>query len=295
MPKTKTLTYLALLFSVAVWGMSFVWTSQLLTFGFPPISIVFFRLLIAATFIILVSLAMGKLEIPKRKDVGLFFLMALFEPFLYFIGETFGIQRTSPTLASVIVSTIPLFSPFVAYYLYRERLSFANGLGIVISIIGVCLVIFHRGGETGLTLSGLLLLALAIVAAVFYSAIVKLLSGGYSPYTIVSYQNTIGALYFLPLFLWFDYDTVKSISFTLDDLFPLVMLAVVASGVAFIFFVNAIAKLGMTRTNMFITLIPVLTAVFASMLGLEELSLLRVLGIVIVIAGLILSQRKVRT
>ncbi len=292
MTKAKTLTYLMLLFSVAVWGMSFVWTGQLLNFGFPAMSIVFLRLIAAAIFLLAISAILGKLQRPKRKHLSLFFLMALFEPLLYFLGETYGILKTSPTIASVIVSTVPLFTPILAYSFYRERISFGNFIGIVISILGVALVIFHKGIYTGLTIEGLLLLGLAVVSAIFYSAVVKRLADNYNPYTIVVFQNGIGALYFLPLFLIMDFQDFIAMKFTLHDFMPLIMLAVFASGIAFVFFVNAIAKLGMTRTNMFITLIPVMTAVFASLMGLEELTVLRFLGIVTVVLGLILSQRK---
>lgn len=288
--KSKVGVYILLLFSVAIWGMSFVWTGQLLNVGFPVLSIVFLRLLMASLLLLAITPGLRKLQRIKKEDVTVFFLLALFEPFLYFIGETYGIVKTSPTVASVVVSTIPLFSPIAAFYFYRERITIRNFIGIAISIGGVCLVIFHQGIDTNLHIDGILLLALATASAVFYSAVIRKLASKYNALTIVTYQNMIGALYFLPLFLFVDYNDLRLLSFGWQELYPLSMLAILASGVAFVFFVNAIGVLGMTRANMFTTLIPVLTAIFAFMVGLEMLTPLRVAGIVVVVAGLVLSQ-----
>ena len=59
---------------------------------------------------------------------GLFLLMALFEPFIYFLGESYGLLYVSSTVAAVIVATIPLISPLFAWYFFREKLNFQKDL-----------------------------------------------------------------------------------------------------------------------------------------------------------------------
>ena len=90
------------------WGMSFVWTSILMK-SFQPVSIIFIRLVISSLFLFGVSLIFRKWERVQRSDYLLFFLSAVFNPFLYFLGENYGLKYSSPTIASVIIATIRFF------------------------------------------------------------------------------------------------------------------------------------------------------------------------------------------
>lgn len=294
MSNIKRFIYFFPLVYGSIWGMSYIWTNELLDFGFSFATILIFRLVISTTLLVTYLLATKTFERIKKKDIKWFMLLALVEPFLYFICETFGLKRTSPTIASVIISTIPLFVPIAAYYFYKERLTTMRFIGIIVSIGGVCMVIFHKGGETILSVSGILFLLGAVTCAVMYNTIIKRLSDTYSPVTIVATQNFIGALYFLPLFLTFEYEDFKQLAFGWQQLRPLLMLGIFASSIAFIFSVYTVKTLGMNRASVFSTLIPVMTAIFAFLLGVEDLSVMKIAGIMVVIFGLILSQTKKR-
>ena len=54
-------------------------------------------------------------------------MLALFEPFLYFLGESFGLTYVSATVGSVLISTIPVFATIGAWLIFREKLK-ANKL-----------------------------------------------------------------------------------------------------------------------------------------------------------------------
>jgi drug/metabolite transporter (DMT)-like permease len=71
---------------------------------------------------------------------------------------------------------------------------------------------------------------------------------------------------------------------------PVIKLAVFGSLLAFVLFIDAIRVIGVTRANVFINLIPVLTAIFSYFILNEQFSVIRIAGVIIVIAGLILSQ-----
>jgi len=88
-----------------------------------------------------------KMEKTKRKDYRYLLLLAFFEPFLYFLGESFGVRLVSSTIADVIVSIIPVFSGLVAIYFFREKFSIPNLTGVTTAILGVGLVIFNPGFE----------------------------------------------------------------------------------------------------------------------------------------------------
>ncbi|MDR0659727.1 MAG: DMT family transporter [Prevotellaceae bacterium] len=290
MPNLKKFIYLFPLVYATIWGMSYIWTNQLLGFGFEVATIVLSRLVISATLLFTFLFITRTFERIKKKDIKWFLMLAFFEPFLYFICETNGLRKTSPTISAVIISTIPLFIPIAAYYFYREKLTVSRFIGTVVSIGGVCLVLFHQGGETILSISGIMFLIAAVFCAVMYNTILKRLSGSHSPVTIVATQNLIGAFYFLPLFLTMEGEGFAHLNIGWAQLQPLLMLSVFASSIAFILSVYTIRTLGMNRACVFSTLVPVMTAVFAFFFGVEDLTLVKLLGIGCVIGGLILTQ-----
>lgn len=286
---TNGLVYLGISFSMICWAFSFVWYKLALEY-MQPLTLVLFRLMISSVFLFPFAFMLGKLQKIKRSDYRIFLLLAFFEPLLYFLGEVNGVQRVSSTLAAVIISTIPLFSPFVAWLFSGDRISPLNFAGIVISVAGVALVVDHPGFSWSGSITGILLLLLAVASALGYSVVIARISKRYNSITITAVQNLIGVVYFLPLFFQFEYADFHQVNFTPDLIRPLVYLSVFASSLAFVTFVYGVQKLGITRSNIFVNLIPVFTAVFAWFILKDPLYLSNMLGILIVVAGLFLSQ-----
>ena len=125
------------------WGFTFV-AFKYANESFRPITIVFLRLFVSIFFLFGFALLFKRLGQIRRKDQKWFLLMALFEPFFYFLGEAFGLTLVTATVGAVIISTIPLFVPFASYLLYRERLTLLNRIGLVISFGGVLMVILDK-------------------------------------------------------------------------------------------------------------------------------------------------------
>lgn len=287
------IVYGSIISAVIFWGFSFIWTNSLLKQNFPPIALVFFRMLFAAILLFIVSLAARKIERVHKKDFGWFLLLVLLEPFIYFIGETFGLQIVnSPTLGSIIIATIPIFALIPGMLVYKEKITAINVIGVFVTLPGILLVVFDKGAISVDHYWGIFLLFIAVFAAVGYSVVVKRLARTYNSYTIATYQHILGALYFLPLFLIYDYDTFSVSMFTPQVLQPLLFLAILCSCTAFILFINSIKALGIARANIFTTLVPAISACGAYMLGQESLNLMKIAGITIVIAGVIVAQRE---
>ncbi|PKP37626.1 MAG: hypothetical protein CVT97_04950 [Bacteroidetes bacterium HGW-Bacteroidetes-14] len=287
------IVYGSIISAVIFWGFSFIWTNSLLKQNFPPIALVFFRMLFAAILLFIVSLAARKIERVHKKDFGWFLLLVLLEPFIYFIGETFGLQIVnSPTLGSIIIATIPIFALIPGMLVYKEKITAINVIGVFVTLPGILLVVFDKGAISVDHYWGIFLLFIAVFAAVGYSVVVKRLARTYNSYTIATYQHILGALYFLPLFLIYDYDTFSVSMFTPQVLQPLLFLAILCSCTAFILFINSIKALGIARANIFTTLVPAISAFGAYMLGQESLNLMKIAGITIVIAGVIVAQRE---
>lgn len=122
------------------WSFSFVWI-KIVYEAYGPLTTVLLRLLISTGLMLIFTILTRKLQVIKSGDFKLFILLAFFEPFLYFMGESYGLKYVSSTVASVIVATIPLFSPIAAWYFYKEKLSRTNLYGLIITFLGVSLVV----------------------------------------------------------------------------------------------------------------------------------------------------------
>ena len=105
----KFRTYGAVVLSMIFWSFSFIWFKIANEF-FKPITIVFIRLLIATTLLTAYLIITKKFMKIRKEDRRLFVMLAMFEPFFYFLGESFGLTYVSSTVGSVVISTIPVFA-----------------------------------------------------------------------------------------------------------------------------------------------------------------------------------------
>jgi drug/metabolite transporter (DMT)-like permease len=226
----------------------------------------------------------------RKEDRRYFVMLAMFEPFLYFLGESFGLTYVSATVGSVIISTIPVVATAGAWLFLRERLSALNYAGIILSFLGILVFILDKDGVLSFNIKGLVLLSFAVVSAVGYNLTLSRLVGHYSPVYIVNVQNVLGALFFLPVFLIFDLKPFIYASHSFESFKPIIELSVFASCGAFIFYAYSARNLGITKANVFTNCIPVFTAFFSFILIDEKLTLQNITGMGIVIAGLFLSQ-----
>ena len=271
------------------WSFSFIWF-KVANETFRPITIVFIRLVISVilltTFLVLTKNFMK----IRKKDRKLFLMLAVFEPFLYFLGESFGLTYVSATVCSVLISTIPVFATIGAWLIFREKLKVINYAGIILSFIGVLVFILNSDGTISFNIKGLALLLLAVLSAVGYNLTLSRLVGTYTPVYIVNVQNVIGAVLFLPLFLILDLRHFIETPFTFELFKPIIELAVFASCGAFILFAYSVKNMGITKANVFSNCIPVFTALFSFILLGEKLTFQNIAGMAIVIIGLFLSQ-----
>jgi drug/metabolite transporter (DMT)-like permease len=285
--------YPIIILSMIFWGMSFVWTSIVFKY-YNPITTIFIRLVLSTVILSLFIYFTGQFESLKKEDRKLFLLSSLFNPFLYFLGENFGLQQTSPTISAVIIAMIPLFAPLAAFLLLKERISWLNISGIIISFFGIAIMLVNPDLSLNASPTGVLLLLCAVAAAVIYSVFLKKLTQKYSSLTIITYQNALGVMYFLPLFLFFDYDHFITVVPTRELISSLLQLSVFASSLAFIFFTMTVKELGVSRTNVFSNLIPVFTAIFSAIFINEIFTANKIAGMAIVILGVMISQIRKR-
>ena len=281
--------YLFAVLSMLFWGLSFVWFIIVVQW-YDPITIIFLRLMISGLLMILFMLVTRSWQTIKRKHLKYFLLLSFFQPFCYFLGESFGLTMVSSTIASVIIATIPLFSPFAAYFMVKEKVTVHIIAGILVSFAGILLMLFNPDFSLSASPKGVLLLFLAVMAAIAYSVIIRKISHEYNPVTIITHQNLIGAIYFLPLFLVFDFKHFITVKPTWELVSAMLQLAVFASTLAYVFYIIAIKGMGMIKANIFTNLIPVFTGIFSFFILDEKFTAFKIAGMFLVMLGVLVSQ-----
>lgn len=292
---TNLLTYLVSVFAIILWGISYIWTDMLIALEIPVFYFVFIRIFLAGIILFLLNATKGRIMRIQRQDLPKFLLLALCEPFIYFLCETYGLKETgSPTLSAMIIATIPVFSIGAGVLFFKEKVSLLNVAGILLSIFGICLVVMSKDEIGQNVILGIILLLVAVLSEVGHASITKSLSSNYTSQTIVMYQFLIGSVYLLPLFIFKGLDDFSMRYLSADVLYPIFCLAFLCSSMAFSLWVSTIKRLGVAKSGIFSALIPVVAAIVAWILGRENLDLRQVAGILVSTIGVIMSQQPSR-
>lgn len=286
--KATLKVHLSALVAMLFWGMSYIWSKQVFeTLG--PGTTVFFRLIISSAFLALLLYFTNSFQKIQKKHFKLFLLTSLFNPFLYFVGESYGLNLVSPTISAVIIATIPVFTPIATRIFTNERLTTLNIIGLLVSFTGIIVMLVDKNFTLTASPLGILFLFGAVISAIIYSLFLKKTTEHYPALTIVWGQNTIGIFYFLPLFLM---ETSGKVPLgTLSQvMMPLVLLGVFASSMAFVLFTYTVSKIGVSRSNIYTNLISVFTAFFSFLILGEQFIPSKIAGMLLVILGVSLSQ-----
>ncbi len=295
-------SYIGVVVAMIVWSSSFILTKIGLE-SFPPVMLVTIRITIAVALLFLLGIGTGTLTKIENKNHLLLFLVAGFiQPFGYFVCEAYGLEQVSPTVASVILSTIPVFTPLIAFIMIRERVSLLNIVGLVISLSGVLMILLNKGDNLEMNTLGLVCLFGAVLSGIIYAVMLRRVPTTYSNVTTIFYIHLFSLLFFIPTFIVVDLigvgsgESIIGMEYNgdsvLKSLSAIVVLAAFASVMSFVLFCKAVRDIGATKANAFCNIMPISTALVMWFLFGEQLSWVKWIGIFVVIAGLFISQMK---
>ena len=279
---------LLLSFMTILFGLSFVATKQALA-GLGIFQVVFFRHIIALVILTtLVWKQREKLYIAQR-DRWHFLVLTLIEPVGYFVFETAGVRYTSPSMVSIIIATIPVFSLIFGFWMLKEKAHPVAFVGILISLLGVYYVVSVQS-ESFLApnpfLGNLMTLGAAISAGL-YNALCRRLTRTYSPWTITYYQAIVASLVFFPLMI-FESVTMPQIIIDWKIIISVLYLAAGSSVAAYLILNYSLSRLPTYQVATFANLIPVVTISASWLVYNELLSGSQFGGAFIVIVGIFL-------
>ena len=275
------------------WGVSFIFTKELfLTEEHLTVTVLIaMRLAIATLVMVPLLLLTRKMQKIKKSDIKWFLLLALCEPFIYHLCETTGVQLVSGSLASVIVATIPLFVPFGIWVAYHKKPKSTVLVGVTLSLIGVSVMLIGGEGLRG-NIKGMLFLTGAVAIAVVYTLLLVKVVDHYNPLVITTWQNIIGLAYFIPLALCFDARQIPLLSYSPKMLTLLLSLCICCSTFAYSFYIHGVRRLGAAEACIFNNTIPIFSLIAAVIMGQETYGWAKLVGIVVVIAGVIIAQKE---
>ena len=270
---------------------------------FSPLTLIVLRFSLAILLMLLVGLlfrgheVLGLQRVDKR-DIPLFVLGGLFQPFLYFIFETYTYQSfASPTIAEAMLSTQPIMAPILAFIILREKVTRNNVVGILLSTVGMLLLLLVGANNFALGNPwGVLLAIVTVSMSVGYTIILRRIPTRYSSLSIVFYVQLVALVLFYAVWGVFDrqslQDTIAPLSADITPVVAVGYLAVFASVTAFILFCYTVRQIGVTRANVFNNVRPVFTALLMWVIFDEQLPIWKWVGIIVIVIGLFISQKQ---
>lgn len=194
--KQRILPYVTALLTSFIFGLSFLFSKRALTVA-SPFALLSFRFL--AAFLVMTILILFKIIKVNYKNKPLKWLIILgfTEPVIYFIFETYGIQRTASSVGGLMISLIPIAVTVLAAYFLREKPTLKQIGFIVTSVAGVALIaVMDSSSSTSSSAIGILLLLGAVLSAAFFNIISRKISKYYSPMEITYFMMFLGSVCF---------------------------------------------------------------------------------------------------
>ncbi|MDE7286130.1 MAG: DMT family transporter [Lachnospiraceae bacterium] len=205
MENKKTAGHLAALFTIIVWGTTFISTKVLLV-DFSPVEILFFRFVMG--FAALFLACPHRLKVVSRRQEATFALAGLCGICLYYLLENIALTYTMASNVGVIISVAPFFTAILSrLFLKAEGKLRANFfIGFVVAMTGVVLISFN-GSKLELNPMGDVLAVLAAFVWACYSILTRKISSfGYL--VILTTRRTFfyGILFMIPALFLFDFE-----------------------------------------------------------------------------------------
>jgi drug/metabolite transporter (DMT)-like permease len=287
------LVFLALGF---FWGSSYLWIKIGLEGGLPPLTLIAGRLVLGGLFLGVV-VALARQELPRSARMyGHLLVMSVVNIVLPFILITVGEQSIDSALAAILNATVPLTVIILApMFLPDERITPARIAGLAVGFAGVILLVapdLVNLSDSDLT-GELMMLGSSICYGIgnVYS---RRNVHGLRPMIPALFQVTFAALIVVPLALLVD-RPFQEVTPTPGAIAAILWLGILGSGLAYLCYFTLLQRWGATRTSMVAYLLPVVGILLGALVLGDPVTLNRIAGTALVIAGIALVNSAAAT
>ena len=282
--------------TVAIWGSTFVFTKILLQHGLSPAQIFTLRFIIAYVLMLIGCLVTRRFKLfaDSWRDEALMVLLGITGGSLYFLTENASMLYTTATNSSLIVCTCPLFAMLLVAIVYRhtEHITKLQAIGSLIACLGMAVVVLNGHFVLHLSPLGDLLAFGACLCWAVYSLLMKPALLHYDTLFITRKVFIYGLITIIPYYFVVPGFPPMEVILQPEVLWNLLFLSVVASMLCFVMWNWVIGKLGAIVATNWVYFNPITTILFAWWLLHEQITLWFLLGSLLIIIGMMLSDRK---
>ncbi|MFT4104215.1 MAG: DMT family transporter [Lacrimispora sp.] len=276
-----------------IWGTTFISTKILLV-SFTPIEILFFRFLIGL--MVLTAVFPHRLKGTTWRQEMLFAGAGLCGVTLYFLMENIALTYTLASNVGVIISVAPFFTALFSHlFLENEKLKANFFIGFMIAMIGIILINFNGSMVLKLNPMGdLLAVSAAFVWAIYAILTKKVSQFGYNTIQTTRRIFLYGVIFMLPALTVLPFEWGFERFLQPVNLFNILFLGLGASALCFVTWNTAVKLLGAVKTSIYIYLVPAVTVITSILILNETITWIAACGTLLTLAGLFISERKVK-
>jgi drug/metabolite transporter (DMT)-like permease len=286
-------TYAKLVAVPAIWGGTFI-AGRILALAVPAAVGALLRYVVAVAALLVAArwLEGGLPRLTRRQVLGTLLLGAsgILAYNLFFLG---ALARLPASRTSLIIALNPIVTIAAASLLLGERMSARRWFGVAVALVGVWIVVSRGdvlgsvGGAVGL---GELLMFGGVCSWAAYTLIGRRVLAGLTPLAATTWASLWG-VGLLALAAAPDLHDLGTDDLTLPVVLSVLYLGVLGTAVGFVWYYQAVQRLGASRTVIFNNLVPVFGATFGVLLLGEPLLPSMLLGGAIAVAGVMLVTK----
>jgi drug/metabolite transporter (DMT)-like permease len=207
------------------------------------------------------------------------------------VAQSFGVQGTSASVATILSATIPLFIVILAAVRFRQAVTPLQWSGLIAAFFGIALVAVGSGpgvdDMSRTTVSGVVLMLISAVGIAIYYIWSAELTETYGLMPVAAWNMLVGLLTVLPLAGW--EMSRQPVEVTAQALAAIVYLGVVVTVIGLILWLYLLKVVPARVAASVQYLQPVFGISASALLFGDELGLLFAAGVTLVLAGLALA------
>ncbi|HDB1481112.1 TPA: DMT family transporter [Staphylococcus aureus] len=279
MNKLQDTTFLSYLFTIILWGSAFPMIKIALN-DFSAESLSAFRLILA-TIILLPFVIIKKLPTPELRDIPVIFILG-------FCG--FVIYHTaliSAGISGILVSTTPIFSSALAYIFLKEHFSKWNWLSSLVAFIGISIISISKDDYTTINVLGVFIILLASFSESLYFTFQKKYIEKYGFIAFTLYTIMASS----PFMLIFIPEIINDIhGATFTSIVSVLYLAIFPTIIPYVLLAYIVKSVGVSDATMSLYLTPIVSLLLSYLLLDELPTTLAIIGGIITLLGVSLSN-----
>lgn len=276
--------YLAFGVTITLWASAFPVIKVALQ-DFEAIHLSTLRLVIASIMMLLI-VSIKKIPFPDVKDVLLILFLGVCGFVVYHMTLSIGEYYVSAGIASLLVSTTPIFSAILVVCLLKDSFPKVAWIGSIISFLGVALI--SLANDTSLTSSvcGILLILIASFSESIYFTFQKSLLEKYGFIPLTIYTMIAGGLCML---VWLPGSLTDLQQAHINTVIALCYLGVGPTVVPYIALAYTIQRVGVSDATLSLYLTPVVALIISYMLLREIPAFFEIVGGIITLIGVVMT------